>query len=35
MVQLLYRENFDITKNMTRQQMKQFSRKLPIEYIKK
>lgn len=35
MVQLLYRENFDISKNMTRQQMKQFSRKLPIEYIKK
>ncbi|WP_333599484.1 hypothetical protein [Flavobacterium sp.] len=32
MVQLLYKDNYKITKHLTRKQMRQFSRKLPDDY---
>lgn len=35
MIQLLYRDNFEITKNLSRDKMKVFGRKLPSDYNKK
>lgn len=34
MVQLLFRQNFAVTNNITREKMKDFERKLPIDYSK-
>jgi len=35
LVQLLFQDNYEVTDKMTREQMKQFARKLPVEYNQK